>query len=112
MEEKLKNMEKEAIGQLRTATDLSELDSIRVKYLGRKGALTEILRSMRDVPAEDRPVVGKLINQVKELINSELELAIERLKQKEREAELAAEAIDITLPGRRPRSSWRQAARR
>lgn len=102
MEEKLKNMEKEAIGQLRTATDLSELDSIRVKYLGRKGALTEILRSMRDVPAEDRPVVGKLINQVKELINSELELAIERLKQKEREAELAAEAIDITLPGRRP----------
>ena len=84
MEEKLKNIEKQAVEQLRTATDLGELDSIRVKYLGRKGALTEILRSMRDVPAENRPTIGKLTNQVKEIINSELELAIERLKQKER----------------------------
>jgi phenylalanyl-tRNA synthetase alpha chain len=102
MEEKLKTIEKEAIEQLRSVEDLRELDSIRVKYLGKKGALTELLRGMRDIPPEERPVIGKLTNQVKEHITSELELATERLRAKEREAKSAAEAIDITLPGRRP----------
>ena len=102
MEEKLKSIEKEAVEQLRSAEGLGELDSIRVKYLGKKGVLTELLRSMRDVAPEDRPAIGKLTNQVKEHINSELELVTENLKAKEREAKLAADAIDITLPGRRP----------
>jgi len=102
MEEKLKTVGKEAIEQLRSVEDLRELDSIRVRYLGKKGALTELLRGMRDVPPGKRPVIGKLANQVKESITSELELATERLRTKEREARLAAEAIDITLPGRRP----------
>jgi phenylalanyl-tRNA synthetase alpha chain len=102
MEEKLKAIEKEALERLRSAEDLRELDSIRVKYLGKKGSLTELLRGMRHVPPEDRPAIGKLINQVKERITGELELATERLRAKEREARLAAEAIDITLPGRRP----------
>ncbi len=102
MEEKLKAIEKEAVEQLRSAEDLRELDTIRVKYLGKKGALTELLRGMRDVAPEDRPAIGKLTNQVKGHITSELELATENLKTKEREAKLAADAIDITLPGRRP----------
>ena len=102
MEEKLKTVEKEAIEQLRSVEDLRELDSIRVKYLGKKGALTELLRGMRDVPPEARPVIGSLANRVKERITGELELATERLKAREREAKLAAEAIDISLPGRRP----------
>lgn len=102
MEEKLKTIEKEALEQLRSAVDLRELDSIRVKYLGKKGSLTEVLRGMKDIPPEDRPVIGKLTNQVKESITGELELATERLKTKEREARLAARAVDITLPGRRP----------
>ncbi|MFC1714969.1 phenylalanine--tRNA ligase subunit alpha [Candidatus Poribacteria bacterium] len=102
MEEKLKAIEREAVEQLRSAEDLRELDTIRVKYLGKKGALTELLRGMRDVAPEDRPAIGKLTNQVKGHITSELELATENLKTKEREAKLAADAIDITLPGRRP----------
>lgn len=102
MEEKLRTIQKEAVEQLRSAGDLRELDSIRVKYLGKRGSLTELLKGMRDISPEDRPVIGKLVNQVKEHITSELELATERLKTKEREAKLAAEAIDITLPGRRP----------
>ncbi len=102
MEDKLKAIEKEAIEQLRSAEDLRELDSIRVKYLGKKGTLTEVLRGMKDVAPEDRPAIGKLTNQVKGNITSELELATENLKTKEREAKLAADAIDITLPGRRP----------
>ena len=102
MEEKLKTIEKEALEQLRSAGDLKELDSIRVKFLGKKGSLTELLRGMKDVLPEDRPAIGKLTNQVKGNITSELELATERLKAKERDAKLAAESIDITLPGRRP----------
>lgn len=102
MKEKLKAIEKEAIEQLRSAENLRELDSIRVKYLGKKGVLTEVLRGMKDVAPEDRPAIGKLTNQVKGNITSELELATEDLKAKEREARLAADAIDITLPGRRP----------
>jgi phenylalanyl-tRNA synthetase alpha chain len=102
MEEKLKSIEKEAVEQLRSAEDLRALDSIRVKYMGKKGVLTEILRGMRDVPAEQRPAMGMLTNQVKESIVSELEFATARLKEKERMARLAAETIDITLPGRRP----------
>ncbi len=102
MEEKLRAIEKEAVDQLRSVEDLRELDSIRVKYLGKKGALTELLRGMRDVTPEKRPIIGKLANQVKERITSELEIVTEDLKTREREAKLAAETIDITLPGRRP----------
>ena len=102
MEDKLKAIKKEAVEQLRSAKDLRELDSIRVKYLGKKGALTGLLRGMKDVSREDRPAIGKLVNQVKENITSELESATENLKAKEREAKLAAESVDITLPGRRP----------
>ena len=102
MEEKLKTIEKEAVEQLRSANDLRELDSIRVKYLGKKGSLTLLLRGMKDVLPADRPAIGKLVNQVKASITSELESVTEDLKAKERGARQAAGAIDITLPGRRP----------
>ena len=102
MQDKLKTIEQEAVEQMRSAKDSRELDSIRVKYLGKKGVLTDLLRSMTDVAPEDRPVIGKLANQVKQSITAELEKVTESLKVKEHEAQLAAEAIDITLPGRRP----------
>ena len=102
MEETLKTIEKEAVQQLSSANDLRELDSIRVKYLGKKGDLTVVLRGMKDVAAADRPAIGKLVNQVKAHITSELESAIDNLKAKESKAKHAAGAIDITLPGRRP----------
>ncbi|MBD3182881.1 phenylalanine--tRNA ligase subunit alpha [Candidatus Poribacteria bacterium] len=102
MEQKIKNIEAEAVEQMKAAGDLRELDSIRVKYLGKKGALTEILRGMKDVSPEDRPVIGKLVNEAKETIGKALDSATERLRKKEQEAKLAAEHIDITLPGRHP----------
>jgi len=102
MEDKLKAIENEATEKLKSAADLRELDSIRVEYMGKKGAMTELLRGMKDVAPEDRPVIGKLVNQVKQTITKEVETASERLKMKEAEAKMAAETIDITLPGRRP----------
>lgn len=102
MQDKLKAIGKEALEQLQSAKGLRELDSIRVKYLGKKGVLTEVLRGMRDVAPEDRPAIGQLVNKIKDSISNELEVVTKKIREMEREAKLAAEAIDITLPGRRP----------
>lgn len=102
MKEKLQVIETEALDELRSAKNLTEVDSIRVKYLGKKGSLTEILKGMKDVSPEDRPLIGQLANEVKGRITSELDAAMEVMKVKEHEAKLAAEFIDVTLPGRKP----------
>jgi phenylalanyl-tRNA synthetase alpha chain len=101
MQEKLKEIENEAIDLLQSAKNLAELDNIRVKYLGKKGSLTEILKGMKDLSPEEKPIVGQLANKVKERITSELDTVMEVMKVKEHEAKLAGEFIDITLSGRR-----------
>ncbi len=101
MQDKLKIIQTEALEQLASAKTLSEVDNVRIKYLGKKGILTDILKGMKDVPPEERPVIGQLANEVKEIISNELDKAIEAMKIKEYEAKLASEFIDITLPGRR-----------
>ena len=102
MQEKLKAIEIEAIGLLQSAKNVAELNDIRIKYLGKKGALTEILKGMKDLSAEEKPVIGQLANKVKTKITKELEAAMEVMEVKEHEARLAGEFIDITLPGRKP----------
>jgi len=102
MQDKLQAIETEALEELCSAKNLVEADSIRVKYLGKKGSLTEILKGMKDVSPEERPIIGQLANKVKEHITSELDIAIEFMKVKEYEAKIAAEFIDVTLPGRKP----------
>ncbi|HGE73175.1 TPA: phenylalanine--tRNA ligase subunit alpha [Candidatus Poribacteria bacterium] len=101
MQEKLKTIESEALEQLALAKSLAELDNIRVKYLGKKGVLTDILKGMKDVPPEERPIIGQLANKIKDTLSTELDKAIEAMKVKEYSAKLASEFIDITLPGRR-----------
>jgi len=102
MQEKLREIEKEALEQLGLAKNLVEVDNIRVKYLGKKGILTDILKGMKDIAPEERPIIGQIINKVKNSISDELDRAMETMKVKEHEAKLAAEFIDITLPGRKP----------
>ncbi|MGB9594648.1 MAG: phenylalanine--tRNA ligase subunit alpha [Candidatus Poribacteria bacterium] len=101
MQDKLKTIETEALEQLASVKTLAEVDNIRVKYLGKKGILTDILKGMKDVPPDERPIIGQIVNKVKDTITSELDKAIEAMKVKEYEAKLASEFIDITLPGRR-----------
>ena len=101
MQEKLKAIESEALEQLNLAKSLAEVDNIRVKYLGKKGLLTDILKGMKDVSPEERPIVGQIVNKVKDRITEELDKAMEAMKVKEHEAKLASEFIDITLPGRK-----------
>ncbi|SKA89034.1 phenylalanyl-tRNA synthetase, alpha subunit [Caloramator quimbayensis] len=100
MEQQLKNIKAEAIEEIRKAKDSLKLDEARVKFLGKKGALTSILRSMGGLSPQERPIIGKLANEVREDIERALEEALKEVKEKEKAARLSLESIDITMPGR------------
>ena len=101
MKEKLKELQELALKQIETAVKSSELEEIRVKFLGKKGELTTILRSMGGLSPEERPQVGKLVNEAKAFVEEKLEITIKSIKDKEREKKLSSETIDISLPGRK-----------
>jgi phenylalanyl-tRNA synthetase alpha chain len=95
----IKKLESGALGEIQGARTLEELESLRVKFLGRKGALTQILRGLKDLPAEARRDVGQEANRVKEVLEAALARSQTVLKEAARRA--AAPALDVTLPGRR-----------
>jgi phenylalanyl-tRNA synthetase alpha chain len=90
-----------ALEEMERARTSQDLEQIRVKYLGKKGLLTQFLRSMPSLPAAERPVVGRDANQAKEEIEAALTGRLATLTGAERRARLAAERVDLTLPGRR-----------
>jgi phenylalanyl-tRNA synthetase alpha chain len=99
--EELQNLIREALGGIDSAADTQALDALRVRYLGKKGLLTEQLKGLGRLPAEERPAAGQAINQAKDRLNEALAARLEMLTSREREARLASEALDLTLPGRR-----------
>lgn len=101
MLEKLQAIEREAFASLNYAQNVEELEQIRVKYLGKKGEITAVLREMGSLPPEQRPVVGQHANQLRERIEQKLKEAKEQLMLKEQSAKLLQETIDVTLPGKR-----------
>lgn len=103
MQEKLKKIEELAINEIENAKTSSEIEEIRVKYLGKKGELTTILRGMKDVSKEERPLVGKMVNEVKSLVGEHIEKVSKAIKNKEKLEKLEKEVIDISLPGKRNR---------
>ncbi len=100
MKDKLKEIKELAIENLKNANDLKSLDDLRVKFLGKKGELTKILKGMGGLSKEERPVIGQLANEVRESIESKLSEAKKYLLQKEQEIKLKAETIDVTMPGK------------
>ena len=98
MKEKLEQISKQTIAKIQEINSMQELNDLRVKVLGKKGELTEILRGMKDLSPEERPVVGAIVNTVRDEIESAISSAEEVLKQKELERKLEEEKIDITLP--------------
>jgi len=100
MREELLKIKQEAEKALAAATDSAALEQVRVRYLGKKGELTKVSRSMRDIPPEERPVIGRLVNEVKASLESLLEERRQEVERAEKERRLGAEVIDITLPGR------------
>lgn len=98
MKEQLDKIKQEALNRIEASASLDQLNEIRVAYLGKKGELTGVLKSMKDVSPEDRPKVGQMVNEVRELLESKLEEAKTALARKAREAQMEAEVIDVTLP--------------
>jgi phenylalanyl-tRNA synthetase alpha chain len=83
---------------------LEKLNDIKVAYLGKKGELTNVLKSMKDVAPEDRPKVGQLVNDARAIIEGKLEETIASLQKRVREEQLKKEVIDVTLPAKRSKS--------
>ena len=101
MKQALEQIKATAEQALHACTDLKELDAIRVKFLGKKGELTSILKQMGKLSPEERPVIGQLANQIRGDIEQNIANRMAEIKQAEMERQLKAEKIDVTLPGRK-----------
>jgi len=98
MKEKLGKFKDEAEKKIRQAKNEKELDGVRIEFLGRKqGKITHILRNLKDLPPEDKPLVGGLVNKLKQFVQKEIEEKKKKIEKKEIEG-----YIDITLPGKKP----------
>lgn len=100
MQERLKELEQQALNQIEVAQSLKELQDVKVAYLGKKGPITEVLRGMGSLSAEERPIIGQLANDVRAAIADKLEEKVASLEELEVEKKLANEKLDVTLPGR------------
>lgn len=100
MKEQLEAIRQEAEAALQTCTDAKQLDAIRVQYLGKKGALTAILKQMGKLSAEERPVMGQLANAVRSDIESAITKQQAAIAEAALEQKLQSETLDITLPGK------------
>ncbi|OGX68076.1 MAG: phenylalanine--tRNA ligase subunit alpha, partial [Paenibacillus sp. RIFOXYA1_FULL_44_5] len=100
MKERLEQLKVEALQQLAEVKHVKDLEELRVKYLGKKGALTEILRGMGALSAEERPVIGQVANDVRAVIEEQISQQQIQFQQEETAQRLRAEKLDVTLPGR------------
>ena len=103
MKEQLAKIRAEALSAMEGAQTAAELDGLRVQYLGKKGELTAVLKMMGKLSPEERPAMGQLANEVRAALESALEEQGKRLEAKALEERLAAEAVDVTIPGKAPK---------
>lgn len=100
MKEKLLALKEEALTKLTGAGELKALQDVKVEYLGKKGPITEVLRGMGQLPAEERPLMGQLVNDIRSEIEEALDKKTVLLEAAQLEGQLANETVDVTLPGR------------
>ncbi len=103
MQEELKVIQKTATDLITKADDITTLDGLRVRFLGKKGELTAILKQMGKLSAEERPVVGALANEVRTQLEDVIRTQTAKLESAKREKQLQSETIDVTLPGTAPK---------
>lgn len=101
--EELSALRAQAREEVDRAADAEALETLRLKYLGKKGSVAAVLRGMGKVSAEERPKIGQAANEARDEVEGLLQAAVGRIEQAALEAELAAPPIDVTLPGRRSR---------
>ncbi|NNM59764.1 MAG: phenylalanine--tRNA ligase subunit alpha [Legionellales bacterium] len=98
--QKLNQIAEQAVLSAEQAVSLQQLDEVRIHYLGKKGQVTEFLKSLANISPEERPLIGQSVNQAKETIQEAIQKRLEELKSAELAKRLAGETIDVTLPGR------------
>ena len=108
MKEQLEKIQAQAMQELSECGDIKALDDLRIKFLGKKGELTAILKQMGKLTPEERPVIGQLANKVRADIENALNKRKEELKSKMEQVRLTEEAIDVTLPGKKSRQPLRR----
>ena len=101
MKERLQEIREKALSQISSTDSLEKLNEIRVSFHGKKGELTEVLKGMKDVAVQDRPMVGQIVNETRQAIEEMLENTKKELSSKLRELQLKAEVIDVTLPAKK-----------
>lgn len=99
MKDQLQKIKEQALSQIDACREVKEIDDLRVKVLGKKGELTAILKQMGKLTAEERPVIGQLANEVRENLEKSISEKLAALKSKAVEMKLAAETVDVTMPG-------------
>jgi phenylalanyl-tRNA synthetase alpha chain len=97
----LEKLKLQALEDIETCRSLAELENIRIRVLGKKGELTAALRGMKDIPEQQRPAFGKSVNELRDIITGALEAKLCTIEISGKEERLAAEAIDVTLPGKK-----------
>ncbi|MDF2610169.1 MAG: phenylalanyl-tRNA synthetase, alpha subunit [Lachnospiraceae bacterium] len=102
MKEQLNAIMEEALQKINALVNLETLNDIRVAYLGKKGELTNVLKSMKDVAPQERPMVGQLVNEARAKLEEKLEEKKTAFEMKLREEKIAKETIDVTLPAKKP----------
>ncbi len=100
MKEQLENIKNSAAQELSGVNSKEQLEAFRVRFLGKKGLLTDVLKGMGKLSAEERPVIGQIANEVRGFIEGEISALQEKIHREELERKLAAETIDVTMPGK------------
>ena len=103
MKEQLAKIRAAALEAIADSNAAAALDSVRVKYLGKKGELTSVLKQMGKLSAEERPVIGQIANEVRETLTKAIADQQSKLAEKALEAKLASETLDVSIPGIKPR---------
>ena len=102
-QDEVKKIKDEAVKEIENSEDLKTLDEIRVKHLGKKGGLTALLKSMKDLSAEERPKFGALVNKAKEEVEAKIQEKEKELQKMALNMKLKSEEIDVTLPSQKIR---------
>src|ERR1700687_3317644 len=102
MKATLERIRQEALAALQASSSEADIEQLRIRYLGRKGDLTNLVRSLRDVPPAERPTLGASLNEIKDEVERHIETAVADVRAAARAREVASEHIDVTIPGRHP----------
>lgn len=100
LKEKIESLKQEGLDAIAQAIDLKMIDDIRIKYLGRKGPVQDLMKGLKDLHPEDRPKLGELVNDLKRSLTEVLESRLSELQAAAEKVRIASEWIDVTLPGR------------